>query len=466
MSEKRTFDVAVIGAGPGGYIAAIRAAQLGLQVALIEKQDLGGTCLNVGCIPSKGLLSSAHVLHQVKRAHEFGIETGPVRCNYATMVGQKDKMVAKIRGSLEGLLKANRITILKGHAQFESPSDLKVTGQDGCFIHAEKIIIATGSLPVDVKAFPCDHELILNSTSGLAMTEVPKRLAIIGGGYIGCEFATLFAELGSHVIIIEATPTILTSQGEKVAKFMTRSMLAKGVEIKTNVAVQSVQKRADGADVVLNNGETINADRVIVAVGRRVFTEGLHLDKAGLAAGERGVITVNERMETEVNGIYAIGDVTGQGLAHVASHQGVVAAMNAAGKQTAMHYNAVPAVIFTSPEIATVGITEEQAVASGRAVKVGLFPFLALGKAHAAHETDGFTEIIADAKTDAILGATVIGQEASNLIAEMALAIQNELTLESVVETIHAHPTLAESWHEAAAIALGLPLNYPPVKKR
>lgn len=466
MSERKAFDIAVIGSGPAGYIAAIKAAQLGKNVALIEKGLLGGCCLNVGCIPTKTLLTNASVVHQIKRAEQFGVSTGPISLHYDKMKARKDQVVAKIRTSLEGLIKGNKVTIVRGNAQFESPTELKITGQDNIYLKAEKIIIATGSIPFDIKAFPCDNDRILNSTSILELTSIPKTLAIVGGGYIGCEFATLFAELGTKVIILEALPTILAAQGPTVAQFMSKSMAQKGIEIQTNVKVEKIDNHKTNVTVALADGKTIDADYALVSVGRKVFTEGLHLEKAGLSPNEKGHIEVNDRMETAVPGIYAIGDVTGKWmLAHVGSHQGVIAAENACGLDTVMHYEAVPAVVFTSPEIGTVGLTMEQAAAKGYQPIQGTFPYMALGKAQAAIETEGFTQIVADKKTNQILGATVIGFEASNLIAEMALAIQNELTLESVLSTIHAHPTIAEAWHEAAGIALDQPLNFPPKKK-
>jgi dihydrolipoamide dehydrogenase len=467
MADKKKCDVAVIGSGPGGYVAAIKAAQLGKSVALIEKGQLGGTCLNVGCIPTKTLIAGTSVLHQVRKASEFGIKTGPVSFAYEKMKERKDKVVANIRKGLEGLIQSNKVTIYRGAAQFESPKELKIAGHDNVFLSAETIIIATGSVPTDVRAFPCDHDRILNSTSILELTEAPKSLAIVGGGYIGCEFASLFAELGVKVTILEALPTILTAQGASIAQFMTKTYAAKGVDIQTNVMVKSIENKKSHVKISLEGGKSVEADCALVSVGRRVYTEGLGLEKAGLKLTEKGFLETDGRMETEVRGIYAIGDVTGKWmLAHVASHQGIVAAMNACGREAEIHYEAVPAVVFTSPEIATVGMTIEQAIAAGYQPVQGSMPFLALGKAQAAIETDGYAQVIADKKTGQILGAVAIGHEASNLIAEMALAIQNELTLESVMETIHAHPTLAEGWHEAAAIALETPINFPPRVKR
>jgi len=465
--ERKKFDIAVIGAGPGGYVAAMKAAQLGRSVALIEKDQLGGTCLNVGCIPTKTLLSNAAVLHQIKRAAEFGIEVGPVAIHYEKMKARKDQVIAKMRGGIEGLMKSNKVTVFRGVASFEKEGELKIIGTDNLVLAADKIIIATGSIPFDIKAFPCDHERILNSTSILELTHVPKTLAIVGGGYIGCEFASLFAELGTKVTILEALPTILTAQGPTVSTFMTKALAQRGIEIRTNVKVQGIENKKNHVKVTLAEGGSLEADYALVSVGRKVYVEHLKLEKVALALNEKGILEVNEKMETATPGVYAIGDVTGKWmLAHVASHQGIIAAMNACGQEAVAHYEAVPAVVFTSPEVATVGLTVEAANAQGYTATQGTFPFQALGKAQAGIETEGFAQVISDKKTGQILGALVIGHEASNLIAEMALAIQNELTLESILETIHAHPTMAESWHEAAAIAMEMPIHLPPKVKR
>ncbi len=461
--ENKIFDIAVIGAGPGGYVAAIKAAQLGKSVALIEKEALGGTCLNVGCIPTKTLIASATVHSQIKHAAEFGIHVGEIRIAYDQMKNRKDRVVANIKSGLTSLIKANKITVFKGSAQFESVHDLKIMGQDNVRIRAEKIIIATGSVPVDVKTFPCDHKRILNSTSILELTELPKSLAVVGGGYIGCEFASLFAELGVKVTLVEALPSILGLQGKTVAEFMTKTFVSQSIEIRTNVMVKTIVNANNQTTITFTDGNTLTTEMTLVSIGRKPFTEGLSLEKAGLKTNEKGFLAVNDKMETEVPSIYAIGDVTGKAmLAHVASHQGISAAMNACGQTSHVHYNAVPAVIFTSPEVATVGITQEEAASRGIQVNVGTFPFQALGKAQASGDTKGFSQIIADKKTAQILGATVIGHDAANLIAEMALAIQNELTLESVMDTIHAHPTIAEAWHETAAMTFGAPIHLPP----
>lgn len=464
--EKKLFDVVVIGAGPGGYVAAIKASQGGRSVALIEKKDLGGTCLNVGCIPTKTLLANAQLMHKIRMAEEYGISVGSISFDFQKMKTRKDQVVEKLRKGVGGLLSSNKITILRGTAEFVSPKELKVIGTDNCFVGFENAIIATGSEPLDIKTFPCDHERVLNSTSILELTRLPKSLAIIGGGYIGCEFASLYAELGVKVTILEALPTILSLQGKTVADALTASFKKQGIEVRTGVFVEGIDRTASGVSVRLKGSTPLEAELALVSVGRKVVTQGLELEKAGVLMNDKGAVVVNEKMETNVPGIYAIGDVTGQFLlAHVASHQGIVAASNILGHQAEMHYNAVPAVIFTLPEIATVGMTLEQAQTAGYSATTGRFPFQALGKSIATLDTEGFAEIISDKKTGQILGAQVVGHEASTLIAEMALAIQNELTLECVMETIHAHPTVAEAWLEAALVANETPIHLPPRRK-
>ncbi|MCB1071518.1 MAG: dihydrolipoyl dehydrogenase [Chlamydiia bacterium] len=463
MTNKEKFDLAVIGAGPGGYVAAIKGAQMGKKVALIEKQYLGGTCLNVGCIPSKSLLSNASVFNKIKHAEDFGINVEKVSFDYKKMKERKDAVVNKIRGSLGGLLKSNGIKIFQGTARFESPKELKVTGEDNALIQAEKIIIATGSEPIDIPAFPCDHERILNSTSALELTELPKTMAIIGGGYIGCEFASLFAEFGVKVTIIEALPAIVQAQGKTISDALNSAFTKRGISIKTNTAVEKIDKSGKELVVHFKGGESLAVDKAIVSVGRRLNSEGLGLEKAGLKPGPKGAIEVNEKMETHVPGIYAIGDITAIAmLAHVASHQGIVAAANACGQSAHLHYHAIPAVIFTHPEIAMVGMTAEEAQEKGLNINIGTFPFQALGKSVATNETDGFAQVISDKKTGEIYGAQVIGHEASAMIAEMALAINNELTLECVIDTIHAHPTIPEAWLEASLLANETPIHFPP----
>jgi len=465
--QRKKFDIVVLGAGPGGYVAAIKASQLGKKVALIEKEHVGGTCLNVGCIPTKTLIAGALTLSKVQHAKDFGIETGPVTFDYGKMKTRKDSVVGKIRKSLEGLIASNGITIIKGKAEFTSPSEIKVVGEESLFLDFEKAIIATGSEPLDIGTFPCDHKKIFNSSSILELTELPKKIAIIGGGYIGCEFASLFAELGVKVALIEALPSIVSLQGALISENLTRAFVKRGVEISTGARVEGIDTKEAGVSVRLKDKEAVQADIALVAIGRKISSSNLGLEKAAVVTSEKGEISVNEKMETSVPGIYAIGDVTGKYLlAHVASHQGMVAAANACGGEAKMHYEAVPAVIFTHPEIAMVGMTAEQAAETGKEISIGKFPFQALGKSIASIETDGFAQVITEKKTGKILGAQVIGSEAASLIAEMALAIANELTVDCIEETIHAHPTLPEAWLEASLLAKDSPIHFPPKIKK
>jgi dihydrolipoamide dehydrogenase len=467
MTEKKYFDVIVIGAGPGGYVAAIKASQTGKKVALIEKGDLGGTCLNVGCIPTKTLISNAQALHTIQHAADFGINVGPVTIDYAKMKERKDGVILKIRKSLEGLIGSNGIEILRGHASFIAPFELKIKGADNVILHGEKIIIASGSEPIDVAAFPCDHEKVFNSTSILGLTTLPKTVAVIGGGYIGCEFASLYAELGVKVIVLEALPALVALQGKDVSNALTAAFKKKGIDVQTGVMVEGIDRQGSGVSIRLKDKVPVAADIALVAIGRKVVSKDLGLELAGVMTTDRGAISVNEKMETNVPGIYAIGDVTGLVmLAHVASHQGIVAAVNATGGSGEMHYDAVPAVIFTHPEIATVGMTPEQATQKGYSAVVGKFPFQALGKAVASMETEGFSQVVIDQKTGQILGAQVVGHDSASLIAEIALAIANELTIDCLTETIHAHPTLPEAWLEAGLLAQNTPIHFPPKVKR
>lgn len=453
------FDVLVIGGGPGGYPAAIRAAQLGKKTALVEVRELGGTCLNRGCIPSKALIASAEALNQIKKYKQFGIETGPVSFDYLKMVERKDHVVARLKKGVEGLLKANGVTVIKGFATFDGPEQVKVGDQ---LLKASKIILATGSEPRSLPAFPFDGEKILDSTAILEMKTVPKSLAIIGGGVIGCEFASLYHILGVEVTVIEMMPSLLPMEAQAVSSALMRIFKHQGIAFETDAKVETLEKEGSQLRLKLSNGKMIEADKCLVAVGRSMNTSKIGLEKAGINIDDKGNIPVNDKMETNVKGIYAVGDIASKWwLAHVATHQGLVAADNACGKEAHMSYHAVPSVIFTHPEIGSCGLSLEEAKKQGYDARVDAFPFQALGKAQATLETEGFSEMVIDKKTGQILGAQVIGYEASSLIAEMALAIQNELTLECIAETIHAHPTYAEGWLESAYLALETPLHLP-----
>jgi dihydrolipoamide dehydrogenase len=465
--EQKKFDIIVLGSGPGGYPAAIRAAQSGKSVALIEAKDIGGTCLNRGCIPSKTLIAGAEVLDRVKGANEFGIQVGQVSFDYSKMVQRKDRIVGNLRKGLEGLIASNKITVIRGYGKFVSPREIKVTGQDNILISADKIIIATGSEPRSISAFPFDYERIHDSTSLLAMQSLPKSIVIIGGGIIGCEFASLYATLGVEVTILELLTRLIPMEDAGVSAALTKAFQKKGVKIHTGVQVAGIDRPSKGVSVRLADGKTFEADVALVSVGRKLNTDNISLEKAGVIVKDNGMVPVDDKIETNVPGIYAIGDIASKWwLAHVATHQGLVAASNAVGQHARMDYRAIPSVIYTHPEIATIGLTFEDAKEKGYQATVGAFPFQALGKSQATHQTDGYAQIVLDKRTGQILGAQVVGNEASTLVAELGIAIANELTVECVTETIHAHPTLAEAWLEAALIGSGTPLHLPPLKKK
>lgn len=471
MGLKETkFDVAVIGGGPGGYPAAIRAAQCGKSVVLIEAGSVGGTCLNRGCIPSKTLIAGAEVLHRVKEAGQYGVTVGEIAFDYAKMAERKDLVVNRIRKGLEGLIASNKITLVKGYGELVSSREIKVKGNDpndSGIIQADKIIIATGSEPRNMTAFPFDYERIHDSTSLLAITKLPRSIVIIGGGIIGCEFASLFSAFDVKVTVIELLSSILPMEASNISDTLAKSFTKRGIAIVTNAMVQGIDRTDEGIRVKTADGKTFEADIALVSVGRKLNTDKIGLDKAAIALHENGMIRVNDKMETSVAGIYAVGDIASKWwLAHVASHQGIVAANNACGLPAVMHYEAVPSVIFTKPEIATVGLSLEEALEQGFKAHVGAFPFQALGRSQATLHTEGFAQVVREEGTGRILGAQVIGHEASTLIAEMALAIANELTIECVAETIHAHPTTAEAWMEAALIANETPLHFPPKLKK
>ena len=461
------FDCVVIGAGPGGYVAAITAAQAGLKTALIEEREAGGTCLNRGCIPSKALLSAAEIVNQIRHANQFGIHVDNFSIDYPAMVQRKDSVVRSIRDGLNGLIRSNKITVFSGRGSLISSTEVKVLGETPSVIKARSIILATGSEP---RAFPGipfspSSPRILCSTGVLNLKELPQKLAIIGGGVIGCEFASLFHTLGSKVTVIEASQQILALNNPDISKTMLDKFSRQGLRFILGASVSAIQDMGDRVRITIN-GNDEEYDYVLVSIGRRLNTENIGLDKAGVICDERGVIPTDSTMRTNITNIYAIGDITGQWqLAHVASHQGIVAARNIAGHRDEIDYSAVPSVIFTFPEVATVGLSPSAAQQQGIPVKITKFPFRAIGKAVAMGEADGFAAIISHETSQQILGAYVIGPHASSLISEITLAVRNELTLPCIYETIHAHPTLAEIWAESALLDVDTPLHMPPTKK-
>ncbi|OGV39582.1 MAG: dihydrolipoyl dehydrogenase [Lentisphaerae bacterium GWF2_45_14] len=466
--EKHQFDVCVIGAGPGGYVAAIKAAQRGAKTAVIEKECLGGTCLNIGCIPTKTLIASAEVLHKVRHAETFGIKIkGSVEADWQAMLDRKGAVVEKLRGGIATLLKAAGVTVFNGTGALKDRktvnvvSDKKVTAE----ITTKNIIIASGSESLMPKFIP-RGDRVLTSTELLSIGEIPKSLLVLGGGVIGCEFACLFAELGTKVTVVEMLPSILPNLDCDAARLLTQQMKKAGIEIMTGTAMQDIKADKKGVSGKVGDAE-LKADYLLVSIGRKAVSEGLNISAAGIKADERGWIPVDSKCKTNVPGIYAIGDIAGKiWLAHLASAMGVCAAENATGKSSEFSYDLVPSCIFTSPEIGTIGLTEEQCKAQNVNYHVGKFPFAALGKAIAIDETVGFVKIIADSETDQVLGVHIVGPHATDLIAEACPAMKLEITARELGKAIHAHPTLGEAMMEAAHAVHGECAHIPTPRKR
>lgn len=457
------YDVVVIGGGPGGYVAAIKASLEGLKVALVEMEKVGGTCLHAGCIPTKALIAGTDILRSLHAAKDFGIHVNGFTVDYGRMKLRKDAVVDTLWKGVKDLLGAHNVRVFHGQGSFISSTEIKIVGSDSAVLETNNVIIATGSVPSSIPICGVDGKVIHDSTTILELKTLPKKLIVLGAGYIGCEFASLFRELGVEVTMVEFLPGIVWTQGKFISKMLTDAFLKKKIELLCNVKMVECKTPSSGVEIVLNNGSKVQGDMLLVAVGRKPFTHGLNLNAAGIATDERGFIAVDEKMRTSKAGIYAIGDVTGISmLAHTASHQGIIAAEVIAKKDVKMRYDAVPAVIFTHPEIATVGLSLAAAKEKGYHAESVLFPFTALGKARAAGELEGHVEIVSERSSGRILGAFVVGHDAGNLIAEMTLAIQNELTLECLAETIHAHPTLPEAWMEASHMAQGYPIHLPP----
>ncbi len=451
------FDVIIIGSGPGGYVCAIRAAQLGLRTACVEyEQTLGGTCLNVGCIPSKALLQSSEFYHQAE--HELvkhGVGVGKLTLDLGQMLKRKDEIVKGLTGGVAGLFKKNKVTWLKGRGSFVDAQTVAVTAPDGSVTkHTTRAtVIATGSKPIEIPPAKYDRVTIVSSTGALKFDTVPKHLIVVGGGVIGLEMGSVWLRLGAKVTVVEALPNILGGMDAEVSKAMKRILEKQGMEF--HMDTKLVETKVGKKDVIAiceKGGERveIKGDKMLVAVGRRAFTEGLNVEAIGLVL-DRGKIPVNDHFESPVAGVYGIGDVVrGPMLAHKAEDEGIAVAEILAGKPGHVNYEAIPGVVYTWPEVAAVGMTEEQAKEQGVAVNIGKFPFAANGRAKALGNTDGFVKIIADAKTDRVLGVHMIGPNVSELIAEMALAMEFGSSAEDIARTCHAHPTLSEVVKEAA----------------
>ncbi|GAA4078901.1 dihydrolipoyl dehydrogenase [Flavobacterium cheonanense] len=457
-----SFDVVIIGSGPGGYVSAIRCAQLGFNTAIIEKYPtLGGTCLNVGCIPSKALLASSHHYEELQHFADYGIEvSGKVKVNLTKMIERKQAVVDQTSGGVKFLMDKNKVTVLEGVGSFEDATHVKVTKADGSseVVEAKNIIIATGSKPSSLPFIKLDKERVITSTEALKLPEVPKHLVIIGGGVIGIELGQVYLRLGAEVSVVEFMDRIIPGMDAALSKELTKVLKKQGMKFYTSHKVQSVDRKGKAVTVKAENAKgeiiTLEGDYSLVSVGRRPYTDGLNADKAGVKLTERGQIEVNDHLQTNVSNIYAIGDVVrGAMLAHKAEEEGVMVAEILAGQKPHIDYNLIPGVVYTWPEVAAVGKTEEQLKADGVAYKAGSFPFKALGRARAGGDTDGFVKILADAKTDEVLGVHMIGARCADLIAEAVTAMEFRASAEDISRMSHAHPTFAEAIKEAALAA-------------
>lgn len=457
-----SFDVVIIGSGPGGYVSAIRCAQLGFKTAIIEKYaTLGGTCLNVGCIPSKALLASSHHYDEIKHFADHGIElSGEVKVNLEKMIARKQAVVDQTSGGVQFLMDKNNITVFNGLGSFVDATHVAIAKADGTSetIEAKNIIIATGSKPSSLPFISIDKERIITSTEALKLKEVPKHLVIIGGGVIGIELGQVYLRLGAKVSVVEFMDRIIPGMDASLSKELTKVLKKQGMKFYTSHKVQSVERTGDVVTVKAENAKgeviTLEGDYSLVSVGRRPYTEGLNADKAGVKINERGQVEVNDHLQTTASNIYAIGDVVrGAMLAHKAEEEGTMVAEILAGQKPHIDYNLIPGVIYTWPEVAAVGQTEEQLKAAGIAFKSGSFPFKALGRARASADLDGFVKILADATTDEVLGVHMIGARTADLIAEAVTAMEYKSSAEDISRMSHAHPTFAEAVKEAALAA-------------
>ena len=456
----------IIGAGPGGYVAAIRAAQKGAQVTVVENAEVGGTCLNRGCIPTKTLIASAEALVHARRAAEFGLEVaGVVSYNLSRIRERKDKIVSTQVKGIKVLFKSWGAALIEGRGSLISPDMVRVVQQDGTTmdVKSDRVIIATGSRPAKIPGIPFDGESVMTSDDAVQLKRVPKSLLIIGAGVIGSEFAFIYRTFGVEVTMVEMMPRALSTEDEEMSGLIEREFKKAGIKLMANVKVERVEKDAeDMMAVSLSNGQKIRTDAILVSIGRSMNSENIGLEAVGLNRGKRGEIAVNEKMETDVSGIYAIGDVTGKILlAHVASRQGLVAVENALGGDEKMDYTVVPSGIFTMPEIGSVGLREKDAVEKGIKVRVGRFPYRALGKAHAMGEITGLVKIIADEASDKVLGVHICGAHATDMVHEGALAMKIGATARDLGNMVHAHPTLAEAMMEAAEDVHEMAIHLP-----
>ncbi|MEB1809916.1 MAG: dihydrolipoyl dehydrogenase [Bacillaceae bacterium] len=456
-------DTLVIGSGPGGYVAAIRAAQLGQKVTIVEKGNLGGVCLNVGCIPSKALIQAGHRFHDANSSENMGITVDKVNLDFTKMQEWKSSVVNKLTGGVEGLLKGNKVEIVKGEAYFADKDSVRIMDDKQAQTYKFKnCIIATGSRPIEIPAFKFSKR-ILSSTGALNLTELPKKLIVIGGGYIGIELGAAYSNLGSEVVVLEGGKQILPGFEKQMSQLVTKRMKKNGVEFYTEALAQGVEETENGVTVtaeVKGETKTFEADYVLVTVGRRPNTEEIGLEQIGVELDERGFIKVDKQCRTSVEGIYAIGDIVpGPMLAHKASYEAKVAAEAIAGHPAEVDYLAIPAVVFSGPELATVGLNEKEAKEEGYDVVVSKFPFAANGRALSMDETEGFMKMVTRKEDGLVLGVQIAGTNASDMISEACVAIEAGMTAEDIALTIHAHPSLGEITMETAEVAIGMPIH-------
>ncbi|RXT15061.1 dihydrolipoyl dehydrogenase [Ammoniphilus sp. CFH 90114] len=452
-------DVLVIGAGPGGYVAAIRAAQLGKSVVIVDKDNVGGVCLNRGCIPSKALISAAHRYEEMQESSDMGIVAEQVKMDYSKVQSWKDSVVEKLTKGVEGLLKGNKVQIVSGEALFVEKDQVRVlSGYESNRYKFNHCIIATGSRPIELKAFPYGNR-ILSSTEALSLKEIPKSIIVIGGGYIGVELGQTYAKLGSDVTILEGADHILPGFEKPITQLVNKALKKRNVTIHTKALAQKAEQTDTEVTVTFQVGDevkTVTAEYLLVTVGRKPNTDEFGLEGIGLQMDERGLIQVDHQCKTNIPNIYAIGDIVpGPALAHKASYEGKVAAEVIAGLPSAIDYKVIPAIVFSDPEIASVGLSESEAKDKGISITTGRFAYGANGRALSANKSEGIVKVVAEKDSGIILGAQITGYEASNLISEVALAIEMGATLEDLILTIHAHPTLAEMVMEAAEAAAG-----------
>ena len=462
MPAADEFDLIVIGAGPGGYVAAVRAAELGMKTACVEKDsNPGGVCLNVGCIPSKALLESTEYYHFAKtRFNEQGIDVSDISFDLNRLMERKRKIVSGLGDNVRKLLEDNGVRLIRGTARLRSPQEVEVHGPEGdsMLLRAGHILLAAGSEPVSLPFLPFDGERVVSSTECLEFDSVPGRLGIVGGGYIGLELGSVWARLGSEVTVIEVLPRIAITLDAQVGRMLERLLRKQGLSFRLDTKVTRSETTDSGVKLILDTGQKEEEsvfDKVLAAVGRRPLSRALGVEELGIRLDPRGFIIVDERYRTSIPNIYAIGDlVPGPMLAHKASAEGIAAVESMAGLQSEVDYDAIPAVVYTSPEVASVGKTEEELKKLGAEYRVGVFPFAGTGRARCLGETDGFVKILSHARSDRVLGVHIIGPRASELIGECTLAVRYNMTAENLRRTIHAHPTLSEAIHEAAG-ALG-----------